>query len=117
MPASDGGDDCVGIGGTGEGFGLGVVLVEEAVDGFLEVMPQTRMRPNPPESQIGPGRQISSTRYPKATTAQGGGWTLRLPGLGPSREVRRIFLHRALLKVFDLPVKLQPMMFRPLEYR
>ena len=37
MPASDGGDDFVGIGGPCEGFGLGVVLVEEAVDGGLKV--------------------------------------------------------------------------------
>ena len=37
MPASDGGDDFVGVGGPGEGFRVGVVLGEEAVDGGLEV--------------------------------------------------------------------------------
>ena len=37
MPASDGGDDFVGIGGPYEGFGLGVVLGDEAVDGCLKV--------------------------------------------------------------------------------
>ena len=37
MPAFDGGDNFVGIDGPGEGFCLSVVLVEEAVDGCLEV--------------------------------------------------------------------------------
>lgn len=37
VPALDGGDDFVGIGGPGEGLGLLVVLGEEAVDGGLEV--------------------------------------------------------------------------------
>ena len=37
MPAFDGGDDLVGIGGPGEGLGLLVVLSKEAVDGGLEV--------------------------------------------------------------------------------
>src|SRR5271155_2627331 len=37
MPASDGGDDFVGIGDPLEGFGMGVVIVEEAVDGGLQV--------------------------------------------------------------------------------
>ena len=37
MPAFDGGDDFVGIGDPFEGFGIGVVVVEEAVDGGLEV--------------------------------------------------------------------------------
>lgn len=37
MPALDGGDDFVGIGGPGEGLWLLVVLGEEAVDGGLEV--------------------------------------------------------------------------------
>jgi len=35
--ASDGGDDLVGIGDPLEGLRLGVVIVEEAVDGGLEV--------------------------------------------------------------------------------
>ena len=37
MPAPDGGDDFVGIGDPLEGLRLGVVIVEEAVDGGLEV--------------------------------------------------------------------------------
>jgi hypothetical protein len=37
VPAFDGGDDLVGIGGPGEGLGLLVVLSKEAVDGGLEV--------------------------------------------------------------------------------
>jgi hypothetical protein len=38
VPAFDGGDDLVGIGGPGEGLGLLVVLSKEAVDGGLEVI-------------------------------------------------------------------------------
>ena len=37
MPAFDGGDDFVGIGGPYEGFGLGIGLCDEAVDGGLEI--------------------------------------------------------------------------------
>ena len=37
MPASDGGDDFVGIGDPMEGFGLSVVIDQEAIDGFLKV--------------------------------------------------------------------------------
>ena len=37
MPASDGGDDFVGIGGPGEGPRLLIVLIEEAVDRGLQV--------------------------------------------------------------------------------
>ena len=37
VPALDGGDDLVGVGGPGEGLWLLVVLGEEAVDGGLEV--------------------------------------------------------------------------------
>ena len=37
MPAPDGGDDFVGIGGPSEGLRLVVVFFEEAVDGGLEV--------------------------------------------------------------------------------
>ena len=37
MPASDGGDDFVGVGDPLEGFGASVVVGEEAIDGFLEV--------------------------------------------------------------------------------
>lgn len=37
MPASDGGDDFVGIGGPDEGFWALVVLGQEAVDGGLKV--------------------------------------------------------------------------------
>ena len=37
VPASDGGDDFVGIGGPGEGLGIAVGVGEEAVDGGLEV--------------------------------------------------------------------------------
>ena len=36
MPALDGSDDLVGIGGPSEGFGLEVVLGEVAVDGGLK---------------------------------------------------------------------------------
>lgn len=37
MPALDGGDDFVGVGGPGEGRGLLLVFGEEAVDGGLKV--------------------------------------------------------------------------------
>ena len=37
MPSSDGGDDFIGISGPFEGFGLGIVVVEEAIDGGLKV--------------------------------------------------------------------------------
>lgn len=37
MPASDGGDDFVRIGGRFEGFGLGIVMVEEPIDGGLQI--------------------------------------------------------------------------------
>jgi hypothetical protein len=37
VPASDGSDDFVGIGGPGEGLRLLVVLGEKAIDGGLEV--------------------------------------------------------------------------------
>ena len=37
MPASDGGDDFVWIGGPCEGLGVCVLLGDEAVDGGLEI--------------------------------------------------------------------------------
>ena len=37
MPSVDGGDDAVWIGGPDEGLGIIVGLVDEAVDGCLEV--------------------------------------------------------------------------------
>jgi len=37
VPASDGGDDLIGIGGPYEGFGVIVGFPEEAVDGGLEI--------------------------------------------------------------------------------
>ena len=37
MPSSDGGDDFVGIGDPLEGLRLGVVIVEETIDGGLKV--------------------------------------------------------------------------------
>ena len=37
MPAFDGGDDFVRVGGPSEGLGMGVVIVEETIDGFLEI--------------------------------------------------------------------------------
>ena len=37
MPSFDGGDDAIGIGGPDEGFWVIVGLVDEAVDGGLEV--------------------------------------------------------------------------------
>lgn len=37
MPTSDGGDDFIGIGGPSEGFGVSVVLIEEAIDGGLQI--------------------------------------------------------------------------------
>ena len=36
MPASDSGDDLVWVCGPDKGFGLGVVFLQEAVDGDLE---------------------------------------------------------------------------------
>jgi HD superfamily phosphohydrolase len=41
VPSFDSGDDGGGIGGPAEGLGMGVVLVEEAVDGGLEVGKRT----------------------------------------------------------------------------
>jgi hypothetical protein len=41
MPAPDGGDDFIGIGDPLEGFGLSVVIVEEAVDGGLKIDERT----------------------------------------------------------------------------
>ena len=38
MPSPDSGDDFVGISGPDEGLGLAIVLLEEAVDGALEVV-------------------------------------------------------------------------------
>ena len=37
MPAIDGGDDTIRVGGPDEGFGIVIVLLEEAFDGSLEV--------------------------------------------------------------------------------
>ena len=37
VPASDGGDDVIGIGGPDEGFGALIGLGEEAFDGGLEI--------------------------------------------------------------------------------
>jgi hypothetical protein len=37
MPSCDGGDDFIGVGYPSEGFGVGFVIVEEAVDGRLKV--------------------------------------------------------------------------------
>ena len=37
MPSFDGGDNFVWIGDPSEGFGMGVVIVEEAIDRGLEV--------------------------------------------------------------------------------
>ena len=37
MPALDGGDDFVGVGGPDEGFWLGIGFFDEAVDGGLEI--------------------------------------------------------------------------------
>ena len=37
MPSLDGGDDFVGVSGLGEGFGMLVMLDDEAVDGGLKV--------------------------------------------------------------------------------
>jgi hypothetical protein len=36
-PSSDGGDDFVGLGKSLEVYGVGIAIVEEAVDGRLEV--------------------------------------------------------------------------------
>jgi hypothetical protein len=37
IPTSDSGDDFIGIGGPGEGFGLRIVLFEKAVDRGLQI--------------------------------------------------------------------------------
>ena len=37
MPAFDGGDDFVGIGGPSEGFWVGIGLGDEAIDGGLQI--------------------------------------------------------------------------------
>ena len=37
VPAPDGGDDFIGVGGPGEGRGLPIVLFEESIDGGLQI--------------------------------------------------------------------------------
>ena len=52
MPVPDGGNDCVGIGGPGEGLGFNVVLAHEAVDRGLEVddgVEDAALEPSPGE--------------------------------------------------------------------
>ena len=41
VPAFDGRDDLVGIGGPDEGFGIGIALCEEAIDRGLEIDQRT----------------------------------------------------------------------------
>ena len=41
MPAPDGGDDLIEVGGPDEGLGLGVVLIEEAIDRNLQIEDRT----------------------------------------------------------------------------
>jgi hypothetical protein len=74
----------------------------------------TRPRPS---SQLAEERRGPACLQTFGTSREGDERTLRLTGVGPSRQIRRIFSHRTFLKAFDLPVKLHPMMFRPLEYR
>jgi hypothetical protein len=37
VPATDGSDDFVGVGNLVDGFGMGLVIIEESIDGGLEV--------------------------------------------------------------------------------
>jgi hypothetical protein len=74
----------------------------------------TRPRPS---SQLAEERRGPARLQTFGRSRAGGERTLRLTGVGPSRQIRRIFSYRTFLKVFDLPVKSHPMMFRPLEYR
>jgi hypothetical protein len=74
----------------------------------------TRPRPS---SQLAEERRGPARLQTFGRSREGGERKLRLTGVGPSRQIRRIFSYRTFLKVFDLPVKLHPMMFRPLEYR
>jgi hypothetical protein len=74
----------------------------------------TRPRPS---SQLAEERRGPARLQTFGRSREGGERTLRLTGVGPARQIRRIFSYRTFLKVFDLPVKLHPMMFRPLEYR
>jgi hypothetical protein len=74
----------------------------------------TRPRPS---SQLAEERRGPARLQTFGTSREGGERTPRLTGVGPSRQIRRIFPYRTFLKVFNLPVKLHPMMFRPLEYR
>ena len=54
VPSPDGCDDGVGIGGPGEGAGFCVVLVDEAVDGGLEVDDGVEdAAPEPPLGELG----------------------------------------------------------------
>jgi hypothetical protein len=80
----------------------------------LNRMLGTRPRPS---SQLAEERRGPARLQTFGRSREGGERTLRLTGVGPSRQIRRIFSYRTFLKVFDLPVKLHPMMFRPLEYR
>jgi hypothetical protein len=74
----------------------------------------TRPRPS---SQLAEERRGPARLRKFGTSREGSERRPRLTGVGPSRQIRRIFSYRTFLKVFNLPVKLHPMMFRPLEYR
>ena len=74
MPAPDGGDDLVGIGDPLEGLRLGVVIVEETIDGGLEV---------------GDGSEGAAL---EAALGQGGEETL--DGVEPGSRCRREVEHR-----------------------
>jgi len=52
VPASDGGDDFVGIGGPHEGLGVVIGFLKEPVDGGLEI----NDRPENPAFEAAPGQ-------------------------------------------------------------
>jgi hypothetical protein len=86
---------------------------EDASSGLNRTL-GTRPRPS---SQLAEERRGPARLQTFGTSREGGERTPRLTGVGPSRQIRRIFPYRTFLKVFNLPIKLHPMMFRPLEYR
>ena len=63
MPSFDGGDDFVGVLGPGEGFGVGIDVVEKAVDGIFELLKGSEYAPFEPPLSKG-GKQAFNSVQP-----------------------------------------------------
>src|ERR1700735_537587 len=88
MPAFDGGDDFVGIGDPLEGFGLKVVVVEEAVDGGLKIDDRTE------DATLEPALAPSGEEPLDGVELRGGG---RGEMESPARMARQPFPHLGML--------------------